>query len=167
MSIWISVYNRRPLGNLTADSLLAGITGEDPAHLAGIDYLTLAEDYDLPPGVESDCSDQLRVESHGADRWAVAVPGSEAPVLVLRWGDPARVSEELDEVRDRLSGAAQWTPGVVEVTGIELKPSHLHTMAIVVAYEIARYLGQLGNGVIVDDLGAVQNVRNGAFEPGP
>jgi len=55
--------------------------------------------------------------------------------------------------------------GVKEIVGIELAPSMLSDMGVVFAYELARYLAQKADGVIVDDDGTWQEIARGGFSP--
>jgi hypothetical protein len=51
------------------------------------------------------------------------------------------------------------------VIGLELGFSMLEDMGVVLAYELARYLAQKGDGVIVDDDDRWQVIERGAFSP--
>jgi hypothetical protein len=173
MSAWITVYCARPLGDLPPSELLAGLRGDDPCALAGVDYLTLAEDYRIDESLVENCAKTLCVEAlhAGPDDWygvGFSSMGS-APLTLHRWTQPERVAEEVSEVLEQLS----LSDGVLsrrlqssrEVIGIEMARSQLADMGVVVAFEIARFLAQRGNGVVVDDSDRAMHVEAGQFLP--
>ena len=154
MASWISVYCRSSLDAVTARKLAAGIRDKDNDAPAGVDYLTLAEQY----GVD-DAAVRAALASLSVSKWSggfVLAYGAKLPVRVHRWTDPARVAAELAELPRTLAD-------VVEVVGIELMASQLRDFGVVVAYEVARYLAQKGNGVTRDLGGVFGVVRRGAF----
>lgn len=54
--------------------------------------------------------------------------------------------------------------GCREIVALELGASRFGTMGVVLAYEVARYIAQKGEGVFVDDENQWLAVRRGAFE---
>ncbi|MBM4782968.1 MAG: hypothetical protein GQE15_35260 [Archangiaceae bacterium] len=161
MAWWLTVYCRRPVSRLTAKQLQAGITGEDATALAGVDYFTLAEDYDVADELVSPAMKALKVSKELQVSF-----GDSRPIVVHVWSSPERVAEELSEVQEvrtppkSLRSALKDTK---EIVGIELGFSHLENMGVVIAYELARYLAQKGDGVIVDDDDRWQRIDDGAF----
>jgi hypothetical protein len=154
MASWISVYCTASLDAVTAKKLAAGIRGKDDDAPAGVDYLTLAEQY----GVD-DTAVKAALGSLSITKWSggfALAYGAKLPVRIHRWTDRARVADELAELPRKLAG-------VVEVVGIELAASQLRDFGVVVAYEVARYLAQKANGVTRDLGGVFGVVRRGAF----
>lgn len=173
MSNWITIYCARALGSLSAVELAAGLRGDDPHALAGVDYRTLSEDYGIDESLVENCARTLSVKEstdvrYGWYRVDFSTLGSD-PLTLYRWSQPERVAEEVTEVLGRLeitnSVLARRLKTSCEVIGIELKPSQLADMGVVVAYEVARYLAQRGDGIVVNEADEILFVRGGAFLP--
>jgi hypothetical protein len=170
MAWWITVYCTQAVSHLTGAQLLDGIRARDAEAPAGVDYHTLAEDYDVDEDAVGPALTCLRVKSAGKLPLEVAVhyhPDDDMrPVMLHCWKGEARVAEELEEMRDirEPPKAAEATLArTVEIVGIELGASQFGTMAVVLAYEIARYLTQKGDGLFVDDENEWYVVDGGAL----
>ena len=162
MPSWISIYCRRSIASITAAQLLDGIRGRDAAALAGIDYDTLAEDYDLDEDAVDAALAALVVTRDG-DTFAVSY-GPARPIFVRRWKDATVHVEESIERRPPSTALAARLRSAVEAIGIELGASQLTEFGVVLGYEIARYLAQKGDGVIVDLQDRYVAVDGGAFQ---
>lgn len=171
MSIWITLYCRRSVGDVDTARLQTGILGEDPSALAGVDYETLAEDYGIDEDLVDDALSNLEVRQvsvQGFEQYDVNYSDNEArAVTVRRWYKPGRVAEEIEEVIDRLAISENVLVAGLrescEVIGIELSVSQLEDMGIVIAYEIARYLAQLGECLVLNDEDEWLRVKDGGF----
>jgi hypothetical protein len=166
MAWWITVYCKRDCSALRAADLASGIREGDPEALAGVDYLTLAEDYDVPDSSVAPALEHLRVTE---DLEVLYEMDTDArPVFVHVWTGPERIREEVEEaheVRSAPAGAAPFLEACRGVVGIELGFSMARTMGVVLAYEIARYVAQKYDGAVVDDEDRWEVVRKGAFTP--
>ncbi len=176
MPAWITVYCGRLVGPLSGTDLRRGILGGDPSALAGVDYLTLAEPFDIDDeDIVDETIQQLEVVADvdpDPDLYEVRYRREELrPIVVHRWRQPDRVREEVTEVlelRDleipdpRLADRLRDSR---EVVGIELGFSQLEDMGVVVGYEIARYLAQRGDGLVLDEGDRWVRVVEGAFVP--
>jgi hypothetical protein len=159
MAWWLTVYCRKPVAALTPAQLLAGIRDEDRSAPAGVDYWTLAEHYDIEDEAVVDAAlDVLRVRGAGATGLDCEVhyqpEDDRRPIVVHCWSEPERVAEELAEAEEGRSpppAALERLQASKEIVGIELGFSQLEDMGIVLAYEIARWLAQKGDGLVVDD----------------
>lgn len=165
MAWWITVYCRRDVGPLDAERLHRGITDRDPAAMAGVDYMTLAEDYGIDDDALAEAAASSLVVTEPLE---VTWEGNARPLVVHRWSKPERVAEELDEaneVRAPPHELADRVKETKEIFAIELGFGHLEppNMGVVFAYEIARYVAQLGDGLIVDDDDHWQVIERGAF----
>lgn len=173
MAWWLTVYCRRPVSALAPELLLAGIQGRDSEALAGVDYWTLAEGFGIEDEAVVDAAlDVLRVRG---DEALGLLSGCEIsyrpevdarPIVVHYWTDPARVAEELAEAEEGRSpppGALARLRASTEVVGIELGFSQLEDMGIVIAYELARWLAQRGDGLVVDDDDRWMVVQDGGW----
>jgi hypothetical protein len=169
MPLWITVYCRSSADDVTARRLLDGIQGRDPSAPAGVDYQTLAEDYHVHSVSPTDAVAALDVSDlrGGEDVYEVRYGIDARPLVVRRWRDPSRVVEEVQEVVDRPGRhpplAIERVRSSREVIGIELGSSQLRDMGIVIAYELARYLAQKCDGVILTDEERWLRVEKGEF----
>ncbi len=92
--------------------------------------------------------------------------GDSRPIVVHVWSTPERVAEELSEmheVRSPPKSLHEPLKATKEIVGIELGFSHLENLGVVIAWEIARYFAQKGDGLIVDDDDRWQRIDDGAF----
>jgi hypothetical protein len=168
MALWITVYCRFRREDITAAQLLDGIHGRDLSALAGVDYESLAEDYHVHLTSVADAVAALAVRPLADGAGCEVRYGAEArPLFVRRWRETARVAEEIREVVERAASypreAVERVRSSCEVIGIELGVSHLRDMGVVVAYEVARYLAQKCDGVILTDEGRWLRVDDGEF----
>ena len=159
---------------MAASKLAKGITGGDRKALAGVDYLTLAEDY--PVGRQSGYEDlvdevvaELRVarsESPGQVGYEVRYtswPGQ--PILVHRWDLKAEGKNILKSLLENGAPLDASSLKIRELVGIQMRRHQLDDMGVVFAYEVARYLGQRGEAVILNDTGEWQEVVEGDWAP--
>jgi hypothetical protein len=171
MPYWITVYCRTPVSSLAPAELLAGIRDEDPGAPAGVDYWTLAEGFGIEDEDVVDAAlDVLRVRPERARGLACEVchrPELDArPIVVHCWSEPERVAEEIQEAeenREPPPAALERLRASREVVGLELGFSQLEDMGIVIAYEIARWLAQKGEGLVADDDDQWFSVEGGAW----
>jgi hypothetical protein len=156
--------------------LKAGILGEDPSAPAGEDYRSLAEFYGVDGKLVDPALRNLEVvaaeepNAGGSTRCLVRYsPGDSRPVLIHQWTERDRVAEEVDEASNRLSDregiVARHLRETKEVIGIELGASQLKDMGVVLAYEVARYLGARCDGLVKNDLGEWLEIKKGGFIP--
>ena len=171
MAWWLTIYLSEPLGALSGDQLLKGIQSQDTEAYAGVDYYTLAEDYELEEDEVGAALARLRFEHTGKDPPLDGAVHYQAeddarPLVIHQWRSSARIAEELeeaDQVRSRPSGVSLG--GTREIVAVELGFSQLEDMGIVFALEVARYLAQKGKGFIVDDENQWFRIDDdGAFE---
>jgi hypothetical protein len=170
MPAWVTVYCAQRVAHLSPDDILAGLRGRDEAALAGVDYWSLAEDYEIDPDLVDSALAQLRVVRVGSAPLDYEVHhATEGRPLVLHgWTDAERVREEIEEALEDEDA----TPAIiraqvsraVEIVGIELGFSNFEDMGVVLAYELARYLAQKADGVIRSDEDRWLRVIDGAFE---
>ncbi|MCB9492532.1 MAG: hypothetical protein H6674_10755 [Dehalococcoidia bacterium] len=162
MAWWITVYCKRDCSALQPSDLAHGIRGGDPEALAGVDYDSLAEDCGVPESLVPPALEHLRVTDDFEVRYQQ--DPNARPIIVHLWMQPERVREEVGEsyeVRSPPKGAAPFLERCQAVVGIELGFSMAGTMGVVIAHEVARYLAQKYDGVIVDDDDRWEVVRDG------
>lgn len=168
MAWWITVYCRRSVAHLQPTDVLGGITDRDREAPAGADYLTLAESYgvdedEVPPALSALA---VRARSDEPVDFEVSCDRSSRPIVLHRWHAAARLEEELLEASNTRSIPSELTSRLqqtTEIIAIELGRSELASMAIVFAYELARYFAQKGDGIIVDDDDRWSRIEAGAF----
>jgi len=171
MAWWLTIYCTQSVAQLDGAQLLRGIQDQDPLAPAGVDYATLAEDYGVSDEAAAAAVANLRTAppdgAHPLDVALRYLPDDEArPVQLHCWTTTDRVAEEVEECREGRSPPKDVGPVLddcKEIIGIELGGSQLGTMAVVLAYEVARYLAQKGDGAFVDDDDEWFAVHDGAF----
>ena len=171
MAWWLTVYCREPVSTLAPLQLLAGIRDEDRSAPAGVDYWTLAEHFGIEDETVVDAAlDRLRVSADGDRGLGCEVryqPEDDVrPIVVHCWTEPERVAEELEEAEEGRApppGALPRLRATKEIVAIELGFSQLEDMGIVLAYEIARWLAQKGDGLVVDDDDCWMMVEGGGW----
>ena len=158
------------MAGLGPSDLLAGVRDQDRDAPAGVDYWTLAEDYGIDDTAVVDAAlNLLRVQPNGEGldcELRYQAEDDARPVVVHVWDEPGRVAEELEEAkdgRDPPAGIMERLGKTKVIVGIELGFSQLEDMGVVLAYEVARWLAQRGDGLIVDDDNAWQSVRDGGW----
>lgn len=172
MPNWIFLCCRRPLRQLAASRLAAGIIGDDPQAPAGVDYLTLAEDY--PVGRRSRYEDLVakavdevtvaRSRSLGNVSYEIRyAPWPAQPILIYRWDLRSEGKAILQSLIQKGAPPDRSSAKFRELVGIQLRCHQLEDMGIVFAYEVARYLGQRGDAVILNDQGEWQEVVEGEW----
>jgi hypothetical protein len=171
MAWWLTVYCREPVSALAPSQLLAGIRDEDRGAPAGVDYHTLAEHFGIEDEAVVDAAlERVRVSADGASGLGCEVryrPEDDVrPIVVHCWTEPERVAEELEEAEEGRApppGALPWLRATKEIVAVELGFSQLEDMGIVIAYEIARWLAQKGDGLVVDDDDCWMMVEGGGW----
>ena len=170
MPWWLTVYCRSSVGELDAQQLADGLRNRDPRAPAGVDYLALGEEYELDEAEVSAALEHLVVEAAGDKPLDVEIryrPEPDArPIIVHLWDQPDRIADEVEEAidgRDPPEGAGPYLSACREVVGLELGFGQLEDMGLVLACELARYLAQKGDGVIVDDENEWYAVDDGEF----
>ncbi len=171
MAWWLTIYCREPVSALSPAQLLVGIRGEDPSALAGVDYWTLAEHFGIEDEAVVDAAlDLLRVREPGATGLECEVayrPEDDVRAIAVHcWTEPERVAEELEEAQEGRSPPPEALPRLrasKEIVAIELGFSQLEDMGIVFAYEIARWIAQKGDGLVVDDDDCWMMVEDGGW----
>ena len=145
MAYRILVFNQRPLGRFSPAELL-----ED---LRAVHYSTLCRQYGLNPALISTAMEYLAVDgSEDVDLPYFIVryqPENQPPIVVSKVGLP--------EVWQGLSVKEQAIlPGPVrshlervqEAYSLALKEAQLFDLGLLLAYEIARWLAQSGEGLV-------------------
>lgn len=148
MPAWISVYCAQPIGQIALDTL--------SDEIAGNDFWTLAEQYDVDECLVDPALAALRFESMNHGFRMHYRCGDERPLVIHFWETSGQVEEEILEVLEVLKNApganalriSRHMQHVKSVVGIELGVSQLHDMGIVFAYEIARWFGTHRSGFI-------------------
>lgn len=158
MSWWLTVYCKKSVADLQPQQLDDGLRDRDPAAPAGVDYDMLAEERDIDEDAVDEALERLEVVRVSPGPLDVEIryrkDADARPIVVHLWHEPERVAEELDEAaenREPPEDVIGRLAGCCEVVGVELGFGQLEDMGIVIAFELARYLAQKGDGVLVDD----------------
>jgi hypothetical protein len=146
VAAWLTVYCTRSVARITASDLVAALGAADlhmSAEAFGID----------DESVVDDALAQLRIESIAglADvRFRLTYAADNRPVLIHLCDDPVEELEEaLEEVQDeRVRACVQQA---VEVVMVELRPSQLEDMGIILAEQVAETFASAGRGLVRDE----------------
>jgi hypothetical protein len=158
MAAWMTVYCRKPLAGVTADSILAALEASDlyiAAEACGLDDEEAAVEAIRP---------YLAVEDIGDVRGPLFRvyyrPRNLRQVDVHLWTDPEVVAEELDEADEWLEeldekvrkAVLRRLKGVVTVVAVEIGWTQLgnRDMGVVLGSEVAIHLAREADGVLRD-----------------
>ncbi len=153
MPAWITAYLQRAPKELRASDLR---TGTAPA-----DWWTLGEDFD----VEAEAVDVFMKELEWIDDPLGFGLPDKRPVNVHVWTEPDRVAEELGELHPHIDTVRQHLTDTCAIVALELGWSQLATMHEVVAFEIAYWLAETYQGVILGNDGHWYDHANHRWEP--
>jgi hypothetical protein len=172
MAAWIVLYCRRSLDGVTPEEVLAGIDDAD--------WWTLAEFHGIEDEAVVDRAlKHLRIkevpgDEAGKHRWDLYYrPRGRRQIAIERWTDPSLVAKEVLASRQELArvrkpGAKvvrEHLPRVRETVGIDLGWPQLEDMAVVLAYEVARWTAHVGKALIEDhDGGWWRLTRKGIYK---
>jgi hypothetical protein len=147
MPYWILIFNQKPLGQFSGDSLLATIKTSN--------YRTLCEQYGLDPGLIQPALTHLSLEM--AEGSAVPYflvryqPQHQPPLVVTRWDTTISVGRQWlvsfaessvsADIHDRLMCTR-------ELVTVDLFEAQLVDLGLLLAYEIARWAAGLGEGIV-------------------
>lgn len=147
MPIWVRALCTRSVAALAPEDLCAGIAERLPL-LAAL----------YGENGEREAIARLRVEP-GVRAWALRYRDDDSSVRVARWAEPARVAEEMDELRRGLAdcdeegvdAVRELLGHVVETVGIELRMSDVEGIGWAVAIAAAACFAAHGEGLIQAD----------------
>ena len=157
MSAWISVYCTHSLAQVTPAAL--------DAALAQADFWTLAEIYAIDEAQVIPALACLRIESENPTEFqhynVIYREPKYRPVCITRCAGAAVVAQ-LAELHATLMAQGMGANAeiirhleqVIEIVNIELGYTQLADMGLLIAYEIARFLAMLGNGLVQDAAGS-------------
>ncbi len=147
MSYWILVFNQQRVSDIDPDRLFNA--------LARSNFNTLCKQYELDMGLIDLAREHLAISS---------APGSTALCLLLRYlpeGQPLvgvyRWQTGSDTGRKILSRAVKNAfseeirgklQTAIQIFGIELSPTQVRDMGLLLGYELARWLADQGQGII-------------------
>lgn len=145
MSYRILIVNQRVLGRFSPEELLV--------HLRAVHYPTLCRQYGLDSALINPALSHLAVE--GSENEHVPyflvryLPETQPPLVVnlVNWPDIRPGLTDADQtglpvsVRSHLKQAQ-------EVYALTLRTAQLHDLGLLLAYEIARWLAQRGEGLV-------------------
>jgi hypothetical protein len=158
MAAAITIYCKRSLAGSIPEQIRACVDAAD--------WWTLAEGYGIDDeAVVNAALDHFRIEPQATDLGeAYRVhyrPEGQRQIDVWRWTDAEEVAEELAGAREELTrarragarGLREHLAGAKEVVRIDLRWGQLKGMAVVLAYEITRWLAHGARGCIRDHEG--------------
>jgi hypothetical protein len=148
MAYRILVFNQRPIGEISEGTLLTAITRSN--------YETLCAQYGLNPALIGPARDQLRVVLAANRQVPYFVlhykPADLPPIVVSAWAAVTvirdhRLADNYDEhLPDRVRNHFSLTEVIYSV---ELDEAQLTDMGLLLAYEIARWAAERGEGLVL------------------
>ncbi len=137
MPAWITTYLQRSPQELDADEVRKGI--------ADADWWTLAEDFEI----DSEAVDRFMAALGWQDEpLQVGLPDAR-PIKLHVWTESDRVEDELGELPPQQGPVRDHLTDTCAVVAIELGWSQLRSMHEVLAFEIAYWLAERFQGVIL------------------
>lgn len=147
MVYWIFVYNIKPIRTFNSDAFLNTITQSN--------FVSLCEQYGLNPALIEPTLKNLRVRTlpvKSLNFFSLRYkPDHERPIMVTAW------ERETIEGKQLLAKACQrfpvgWAQNKLfetrQILGIELSPTQLTDLGLLLGYEIARWGAEQGKGLV-------------------
>lgn len=148
MTTWITLYCKKIISEDISQQLLDFFKIQD--------LWTIAEDYNVDTDQVDAAMDQLVIESKDYGYQLNYRDASKRQLTVRIWSKPPVVQEHVDEVKvpKRNGEVIETHLSQTEcVLGIELGGDQIADMAVVLAFEVARWVGQHYAGIIHVDGG--------------
>lgn len=158
MTAWVTLYCKKIISEDISRPLLDFFEEQD--------LWTIAEDYNLDTNQVDAAMQQLVIESKDYGYQLNYRDASKRQLTVRVWSKPLVVAEHVGEVEipsqngDAIEAHLDHTQCVI---GIELGADQIADMAVVLAFEIARWVGQHYAGIIHVDGGDWSYVDDYAF----
>ncbi len=153
MPAWITVYTPTAPDQTVQNKVWQ--------YLSACDWWTIAEDFDIfEQDVIDAASNQLAIAPNPKGFEIRYQSPEKRQLLAHIWTTPERVEEELEEVAAprHLQPQLRQTKAVI---AIELGWSQLDDMGIVIAFQAARALAEICNGIIKDENDEWMHIKNG------
>lgn len=148
MSYWIMIFNQKPLGAFTTESLLTTIRS---AHLD-----SLCEQYGLDSALIQPALAHLRLETSPGQQVPFFMlryqPQQQPPVVINWWSSEAAVGKQIlsDILTNRCPSAVREHLSKTRVIyGVGLANSQLRDLGLVLGYEFARWGAHQGSGMVL------------------
>lgn len=147
MSYWIRIFNQKPIMKIDAEGIKAALTASN--------FNTLCEQYRIDPGLIAPALTNLEIIQAQKTQPLLFLLSyhqeSEPPIRVYQWdvsnqAGAERLKAALDGVDD--GHIRSKLSNVTHVIGVELLESQLRNIGLLLGYELARWAGQLGEGLI-------------------
>lgn len=147
MNYWILIFNKKAIGSIDEEGLLEKITDSN--------YETLCRQYGLNPSMVQPTLAQLQI--------ALAPEGlspffllqyhlkGEWPIVVYRWDLDQDYGKALLEDAVGVVQSEEIQEHIVQtqfILGIELAQTQLRDMGLLLAYEVARWAAEGGQGIL-------------------
>jgi len=167
MAAWIRVFCTRPVSQLSADNILEGISAAD--------FYTEAEGLGIEDSDVEQALSFLRIETltGPSDARFELFYRPKGMRQITIWVSSEELDEELEEVLELLEDISPsqvkrvkaFLDKTIEIVALELGWSQLEDMAVVLAYEVTRYLARVGKGLVLATDDTWWEVKDGVFKP--
>lgn len=144
----IMIYNQRPLGRFTRESLLAAITVSN--------FSTLCAQYGLDPALIQPAMDHLAVDmAVGVQAPYFLVryqPGNQPPIVVSEQEAEGAIRQgHLKEAVGERAPQSVWEhlTRIRAICSVELVDSQLADLGLLLGYELARWAAARGDGIVL------------------
>lgn len=148
MAYWILVFTKHKLGQIHQDDVVAAITQSN--------LYTLCGQYGLDPALIQPALEQIDAALSVSDQQLLLVlrygVQQHPPIVVTEWDVAVGAGSQL--LREMLENCA--IPDVMQnlketsfIYSVELVASQLGDMGLLLAYEIARWIAQRGEGLVL------------------
>ncbi len=164
MSYWIYIFNQHPITDINAANIKAAITASN--------FETLCEQYHLDKGlIEPTLSNLDLVQAPNTQPllFLLRYDLKGAPTIpVYQWDVDSRVgADRLNSALTRVDGMVrQKLVDTTHIIAVELHRSQLQDLGLLLGYELARWAGEQGEGLVYGlDGGWYRLNRHQAFIP--
>jgi len=147
MSIWVNVFCRKTVKNVTPDELINGIVKR-------FELLCYLYGEDEPEKFFPNIKSESRENENNFDIFLLNYEKESSNFIRLeRWGDKGKVADELEEFYELISGCQdesvikEYLDNTIETVGVELKLSDTEGLGWPIAIAAAAWLSDYADGI--------------------
>lgn len=148
MDYWILIFNQYPLGRFGKEDLLDAISASN--------FHTLCDQYGLEPALIQPGVEQLAVKKSTGEHVPLFFlqyqPINRPPIVVTEWDVAGENGKQLLADMIEGCGSSKTCEPLLKtrfIYSVELVESQLYDLGLLLAYEIARWATERGEGIVL------------------